>query len=515
MADWLPPDHLVWMILDVVAVLDTTGLEGRYRLGGVGRAAYHPRMLLGVVLYAYCTGLRSARGIERACRTDVALRIACADDIPDHCTVSRFLRGCRAEVEDLFGQVLVVCARAGLGQVGVISVDGAKIEANASLGANRTQRWLREQATQMVAEALDADAAEDALFGADRRGDEPPAELACPRARPERIRRALTDLDAEQAAESAAEQARAAEYVARIRAGEPVQGPSPRGADEVAVTAARAERWARVAEAAPTAEARRDARRHQRRYQARLRELHATHPTTDQANNNQTEQNETEQNETEQNNATQGGAEPEDGQPKEPRRNTTDPDSRIMKARNGWRTCWTQAYNCQLAVTDDHLITAYHAVQDTNDLLQAIPMMTRNQASTDRIAHATGQPLRTKLYRLDSGYLSEANLTAPGPDRLIATGKARDIDRDAARTPTTGPPPPQATPIQAMRHRLRDPHTAALYRRRAATVEPVIGHLKDRLGLRRFLTRGLHAVNAELGLTATAHNLLRLHTAHP
>ncbi|WP_232661057.1 transposase, partial [Pseudonocardia sp. TRM90224] len=115
----------------------------------------------------------------------------------------------------------------------------------------------------------------------------------------------------------------------------------------------------------------------------------------------------------------------------------------------------------------------------------------------------------------DAGYCSVENLTAPGPDRLIATGKAHQVAAQARTDPASGPPPGEAGPIEAMRHRLRTPEGAALYRQRGATVEPVNGHLKDRIGLRTFSMRGLKNCLGELNLAAAVHNLRRWHTTQP
>ena len=109
----------------------------------------------------------------------------------------------------------------------------------------------------------------------------------------------------------------------------------------------------------------------------------------------------------------------------------------------------------------------------------------------------------------DAGYATEANLTAPGPDRLIALGSRRNQHRAVAHEPTQGPPPEGATPRQAMRHRLRTPEGVATYKRRAATVEPGIGNLKKIIsGLSR---RGLQAATAEINLAAAAFNLLKIY----
>ncbi|TCM37452.1 hypothetical protein EV648_1191, partial [Kribbella sp. VKM Ac-2568] len=156
----------------------------------------------------------------------------------------------------------------------------------------------------------------------------------------------------------------------------------------------------------------------------------------------------------------------------QPRRNVTDPDSRIMPTRKGW----IQGYNAQLAVTDDHLILAATLTQDTTDTDQAIPMMTAAtnaaailQAHRPPTCHTEPAPQAGQethshhginLILFDAGYLSENNLTAEGPDRLIALGKHRDQTRAATTNPTSGPPPANTTATAQMRHRLQTPkHT--------------------------------------------------------
>ena len=113
----------------------------------------------------------------------------------------------------------------------------------------------------------------------------------------------------------------------------------------------------------------------------------------------------------------------------------------------------------------------------------------------------------------DAGYHSTANLTAPGPDRLIVSGKHRSVRQAAAENPASGPPPSNTSPREQMDHRLRTEEGRALYARRAVTVEPVFGQLKEARRFRRFARRGLTAAQAEWRLMATAHNLLKLHQA--
>lgn len=187
-----------------------------------------------------------------------------------------------------------------------------------------------------------------------------------------------------------------------------------------------------------------------------------------------------------------------------------------MPTRKGW----IQGYNAQLAVTDDHLILAAAITQDTVDTDQAQPMTAAALAAaalveTHRPAPAGGGDPHPHhgidLLLFDAGYLTNDNLTAPGPDRLIALGKHRDQARDQATNPTSGPPPDNATVIDQMSHRLHTPEGHQAYKRRAATVETVIGHVKDLIGLRTFSRRGLQAVTSELHLAAATLNLLKLH----
>jgi transposase len=202
-----------------VAGLDLTGFRGRRRLGGAGRAAYDPVMLVGLLVYAYAVGQRSRRQIERLCQSDVAFRIVCAQDVPDHSTIARFRAQHETGLGDLFTQVLLLCARAGMGRVGTIAVDGTKIAANAALSANRSETSLRRLAAEILAEAAAVDAAEDERYGPDRRGDELPPPLADPTGRAARIKAMLEDIAAERDAESAGSEQtrRATERVERAQ----------------------------------------------------------------------------------------------------------------------------------------------------------------------------------------------------------------------------------------------------------------------------------------------------------
>jgi transposase len=195
--DWLPAEHLAWFVLDAVAEMDLTAFYGAYRADGHGRPAHEPAMMVALLLYAYAVGERSSRRIERRCVEDIAFRVIAANRTPDHSTIARFMVRHEHALGELFGQVLSLCARAGLVKAGTVALDSTKIEADASGLANRSYEQI---AREILAEAKATDAAEDELYG-DRRGDDLPAELADPKTRRERLRRAKAELEAEWQAE--------------------------------------------------------------------------------------------------------------------------------------------------------------------------------------------------------------------------------------------------------------------------------------------------------------------------
>jgi transposase len=143
--DWLPADHLAWFILDVVDQLDLDPFLKAYRADGHGRAAYAPRMLLGVLPDAYCTGIRSSRQIERRCQEDIGFRVLSGNACPDHVTIARFRVRHEQALGGLLVQSLRLCAAAGMVRLGLVALDGTKIEANAATAANRTHAHLQAQ----------------------------------------------------------------------------------------------------------------------------------------------------------------------------------------------------------------------------------------------------------------------------------------------------------------------------------------------------------------------------------
>jgi len=223
-AEWLPEDHLAWFVIDVVAELDTSAFLAAYRLDGRGGAAYDPQIMLGLLVYAYCVGERSSRRIETRLVEDVAFRVVAANQQPDHATIARFRVNHETAIAGLFGQVLAVCARAGLLRPGLIAIDGTKLNANASRDASRTAEQIgTELAEEILAEAAATDAAEDAAADEDtgRSGG-----LGNRGGRRARLRALLDELEAEAAEKSyEAHLAKRAEQEAAT--GKRIRGRSP------------------------------------------------------------------------------------------------------------------------------------------------------------------------------------------------------------------------------------------------------------------------------------------------
>lgn len=240
MREWLPDDHLAWLVLEIVGRVDRSALHARHPNAGPGRAAYDPDMLLALLIYAYCQGVRSSRQIEQRCVTDVAFRVLCAQDAPDHTTIARFRAVHQDAFAALFTQVLQVAAAAGLARFGTVAIDGTKIAANASRDANRHHDWLAREVDTILAQAERVDAAEDteqAGQPGDGGGHRLPAGLGDRSGRAQRLSVALAEVQAQQRAQQQDErhrQASAAARLERARAGESVVGRIPRGPHRLA-----------------------------------------------------------------------------------------------------------------------------------------------------------------------------------------------------------------------------------------------------------------------------------------
>ncbi len=202
--DWLPMGHLSRFLLDVVDELDLTSIVSVYERELRGSPPHHPRMMVALLLYAYCMGVPWSRKIERRCHEDIAFRVIAGNTQPDHSRIREFRRLHRGALAELFVQVLLLCQRQGLVKLGHVALDGTKLKANASKHKAMSYQRMREEEKKLkdkvaplLQAAEDADAQQDALYGKDRRGDELPEELVRAQGRRERSRQALKELRAE------------------------------------------------------------------------------------------------------------------------------------------------------------------------------------------------------------------------------------------------------------------------------------------------------------------------------
>jgi transposase len=217
--EWIPEGDLAHFVSDLVesGALDLSAIYASYE-DERGYPPYDPRLMVKLLVYGYANGVVSSRKLERATYRDVAVRMLCADQHPDYRSIARFRARHLEALAELFVQALRLCKKARLVGLGTLALDGTKLRANASrhkaMSYERMVKRedeleaeiavLRERVGALLADAEATDAAEDERFGADRRGDELPAELQRREDRLATIRRAKEALEAEaHAAETA------------------------------------------------------------------------------------------------------------------------------------------------------------------------------------------------------------------------------------------------------------------------------------------------------------------------
>jgi len=228
MAEWLPEDHLVWFVIDVVDQIDLDRFRRSYRPDGHGRPAYDPAMMVALLLYAYCGGVRSSRVIERRCVEDIAYRVLAGNHRPDHVTIARFRQRHAAPLAAVFVDSLRLCAEAGLVRLGVVALDGTKMGTNASADANQTLAALTKTVAEILAAAETTDRSEQ-----DTPAQAVPPGLADRGGRLARLREAKERLEATAAERAQRFEARARTMNdARAAKGLPPREfrPRPRGA---------------------------------------------------------------------------------------------------------------------------------------------------------------------------------------------------------------------------------------------------------------------------------------------
>jgi transposase/ElaB/YqjD/DUF883 family membrane-anchored ribosome-binding protein len=210
--DWLPENHLVYFVSDVIDNLNLSAMDAVYGDEQRGQPPYDPRMMTKLLIYGYCVGVFSSRRIQQRLTEDIAFRVLAAGNAPNFRTISDFRKIHLATLEGLFEQVLKIALEAGAIKLGRVALDGTKVKANASKHKamsdermKEKERQIRAEVKELLAQAEAADVAEDEQYGADQPGDEWPEELQRRETRLKKIREAQRALEerARQKAEAA------------------------------------------------------------------------------------------------------------------------------------------------------------------------------------------------------------------------------------------------------------------------------------------------------------------------
>jgi transposase len=413
--EWVRQDCFARFLSEVIDGMDARGrldaFYAPYRVDGWGAPAFHPMMMLKVLLYAYTNGITSSRRIAAMLEVDIAFRYLAANNQPDFRTINGFRTAHLDAILGVFVDVLELCRDAGMVKLERVALDGHRVAGNASLSENRKRERLEQQVQELLDEAALIDARENQQHGPNARGDELPSGLKNPRKRAEHLQRALDELQKrEDARRAEQEQLIAVRAKDEQETGRKKRGRKPKPAAEVKL-------------------------------------------------------------------------------PEDTRVNRTDPESRVMKGRNGR---YLQGYNGQAMVEcGSQVIVAQGLTNEAADVKQLAPML-------DRCEEQAGA--RPEQALVDAGYWSEENGAMDGQggtDLLIATVEwAREN--------------PEAHPQRdLMDAKLETEAGKAAYAQRGSTAEPVFGQMVTR-GLERFRLRGKKKAGLEWSLWCTTHNLLKL-----
>ena len=463
-ADWLPKDHLARFVVDIVDQLDLSALTRQYR--GTGSSAYHPTVMLGLLIYGYATGVYSSRRIEVATYESIAFRYLAANQQPDHDSLCAFRKRFLKQIEALFVQVLCIAQQMKLLKLGTIALDGTKIQANASrhsaLSYGHAQKtgWPRAIEAQLEAEV------KAMLARAEAADQEPlpegfsiPEELARREDRLAAIRQVKAQIEARGPRPATAVERDArekADFYAKLKAraekatrtgnkpgGKPPAPPSPgvRPSDQINLMAL--------------------------------------------------------------------------GQP-------PDADSRIMPATGKG---FEQSYNAQAAVdTQSMLVVATDIAQVATDKQQIEPMLDVLAGLPEALGSLEQLLADNGYFSAANGPrpASVERCVAAKIEPLLAAGRDGHHPHWANRF--TEPPPgaglgpllEPASVVDRMKHRLKTVQGRKRYGLRKQTVEPVFGIMaqghpvKSVMRFRQFLLRGLASVRGEWTLVTMAWNIKRM-----
>jgi len=487
LVEWVPEDHLVWTVLGAVEVMDLERFSEAYRLGGAGRAAYDPRMMVALLLYAYARGNRSSRGIERACWEDVAFKVITSMRTPDHSTIAEFRRRHESDIAELFDDVLGLCREAGLVSVGVITIDGTKIKANASMDQNRSYRDL---VIEILREAEETDRREDELYG-EKRGDELPEQLRTAEGR----RQSLEDA-----------KRRWAERKGRLSDDEPAAEMEidlePAVLARPVLRRGGRREWFRVARSELEAHRARQAQPIPRDREDRLLGTLARfeeNQRVDLAANQAYDRWRATARDTK-GRVLKGNSKPFTA-PEMPEGviNLSDPDSRVMRTQG---TPPRQAYNAQAAVNDQQVVLAAEISIAAPDFGHLGPML----KTTLQELREQGVTETPEVVLADAGYWHTAQMQQIAEQGIEMLAPPDGNMREGTR------PGWEHVRYQQMREKLTSERGRKLYAQRKITIEPVFGQIKYNRHIDRFMRRGRAAAQSEWRLITATHNLLKLHS---
>ena len=453
MQDWVPEGHLARFVADVTDQLDLSEILAVYqRKDGRGMAAYHPAMMVRMLLYGYCRGTVSSRKIERATYEDVAFRYLAADQHPDHDTIADFRQTHLQSLAGLFTQALRLCDKAGLIKLGHVAIDGTKLKANASKHKamsyermEEKEKQLREEVDKLLQQAAQADAEVDVKYGKGKRGDELPAELARRESRLKKIAEAKEALEQEARERAVAEKAlveakleerrRQEEARGKKFGGRPPQVPDPE-------------------QAKPDPKAQRNFTDPESRIM-----LDGATKSFIQAYNVQA---------------------------------AVDSQEQIIVA-----AALTQEAN------------------DKKQLVPMLEQVEQNMGrKPEQTTADTGYFSEAAV--TDPKAEGTELLVPPERQKRKGPGEPLQInvDSEAAAQPVVEDKEqaqmPAPSVAETMREKLKTTAGHAIYKMRKAVVEPVFGQIKERRGLRGFLMRGREKVAAEWQIICLTHNLLKL-----
>ena len=491
MRDWLPKNHLIWFLVDFLDSIDLSAFE-KEMTSSKGRLAYHPKLILTLLLYGYCIGCTSSRKIEQKTYENIAFRIAAGNYHPDHDTICRFRKRNLKAFQSLFTDILKTACKMDLVSIGSVSLDGTKIKANASkhkaMSYDRMQTKeieLEEIVKELLKKAEQTDKEEDKLYGKGSNLHTLPDEIKYQEKRLETIKKARKALEEEALQEQALKKQEIEQ--------KELQKKESTNTDQKTSSSSTSKTNSAI-----------DSLKNK----DNPREENKTKSKKSKGCNKRKKSRNTRCSDVNPTKSSPGIPSPKK------QRNFTDPESRILM--DSAHKTFIQGYNAQIVVEEKHqFIVASDITQETNDKKQVKPMMEELLKQLDE---------KPQKLLADAGYFSENNISylkEKGIDPYVAPGRLKkqtDVDskKKNKKTNTTtktkvNEQTKKQTEQELMRTKLKTPEGDSIYRRRKGMVEPVFGWIKSCRNISQFRLRGLKSVKGEWQLITLTHNLDRIY----